>query len=83
MKALVIRADASADMGTGHVMRCLALAQRWRDEGGQVGFAMAESTPAIRARVAEEGFEIWNVSATVGSMEDCEWLVEYARTQPS
>jgi UDP-2,4-diacetamido-2,4,6-trideoxy-beta-L-altropyranose hydrolase len=38
-KTLVIRADANTRMGTGHVMRCLALGQAWMDaeeraEGG-------------------------------------------------
>lgn len=32
---LVIRADADSQIGTGHVMRCVALAQAWRAAGGR------------------------------------------------
>ncbi len=51
---LLIRADASVSIGTGHVMRCLALAQAWQDAGGSVTFVMAESTLAIEERLRRE-----------------------------
>jgi len=67
---LVIRADASVAIATGHVMRCLALAQAWQDAGGNVVFAMAESTPAIDARLRSEGMEIVRLDAPPNSIED-------------
>jgi len=35
---LLIRADADTQIGTGHLMRCLALGQAWQDAGGR-GFS--------------------------------------------
>lgn len=51
-------------------MRCLALAQGWRQAGGDVVFAMAEATPALEQRLAEENCRIARVSAAPGSRED-------------
>lgn len=42
---LVIRADTGPGVGNGHVMRCLAIAQSWRDMGGEV-LLLTESLPA-------------------------------------
>jgi len=67
---LVIRADANQQMGAGHVMRCLALAQEWQAAGGEVVFAAAEITSAVRQRVEEEGFEVVQLSCEASSTGD-------------
>ncbi len=54
--SLLIRADAAAAIGTGHVMRCLALAQGWRDRGGKVIFAGHIAGHSLRQRIKSEGF---------------------------
>jgi UDP-2,4-diacetamido-2,4,6-trideoxy-beta-L-altropyranose hydrolase len=53
--ALVIRADAGAATGTGHLMRCLALAQHWRTEGGDVTFISRCESNALRRRIESAG----------------------------
>lgn len=69
---LLIRADASIQMGTGHVMRCLALAQAWIAEGGKVTFLMCQGASKLEARLESEGIEIKHLLAIPGSMDDAQ-----------
>lgn len=69
-KHLFIRADASTQSGTGHVMRCLALAQAWQDDKGDVFFVMATESSALETRLRSEGMEIAHLSVRPGSIND-------------
>lgn len=87
-KTLVIRADANTRMGTGHVMRCIALGQAWQDAGGGVVFVSCCDSPVIRQRLRDEGFDLVELSNSypesgkdleatlqVAHKSDAEWLV--------
>ena len=52
---LLVRADANARKGTGHLMRCLALAQGWQARGGQATFITACESDGLRQRLSDEG----------------------------
>ena len=55
---LVIRADAGNRMGTGHVMRCIALGQAWQDSGGEVLFFTCCDTAPLLQRLRDENFTV-------------------------
>jgi UDP-2,4-diacetamido-2,4,6-trideoxy-beta-L-altropyranose hydrolase len=55
---LIICAECGIQVGTGHVMRCLALAQAWKRAGGAVTFLVNEGLPAIEVRIHAEGIPL-------------------------
>jgi UDP-2,4-diacetamido-2,4,6-trideoxy-beta-L-altropyranose hydrolase len=50
---LIIRADATPDIGTGHLMRTLALAHAWRDRAGDVIFVSCCRSRGLLGRMAK------------------------------
>jgi UDP-2,4-diacetamido-2,4,6-trideoxy-beta-L-altropyranose hydrolase len=69
---LVVRADAGPEIGAGHVMRSLALAQAWQDAGGEATFVSASMPKGLRKRLANEGVRIVELDSVRGTVEDAE-----------
>jgi UDP-2,4-diacetamido-2,4,6-trideoxy-beta-L-altropyranose hydrolase len=67
---LIIRTDASITVGTGHVMRMVALAQAWQDAGGTAVFVCAEITDPIEQRIRSEQCRVEKLFVTPGSRDD-------------
>jgi UDP-2,4-diacetamido-2,4,6-trideoxy-beta-L-altropyranose hydrolase len=67
----VFRADASSDIGWGHAMRCLALAETCREFGVEATFASAQMPAAVRRQLDAAAVPCLELPAGVGrSAED-------------
>jgi UDP-2,4-diacetamido-2,4,6-trideoxy-beta-L-altropyranose hydrolase len=55
---VVFRADASQRMGTGHVMRCLTLADALRVRGAQVAFVCRDLDGDLMALLRKRGMDV-------------------------
>lgn len=56
MLHIIIRVDASTIIGSGHLMRCLTLAQRFREMGHDVCFIMRAHRGSMENVVEKQGF---------------------------
>lgn len=71
MKPLIIRADAGGRTGTGHIMRMIALAQRYLHRGGCAIIATASCPESVSTRIESSGIKHHALTSEVpGSPED-------------
>jgi len=57
-KKILFRADSSSRIGTGHIMRDLVLASKYRKKGYHVIFAVQDLQGNINHKIIESGFKI-------------------------
>jgi UDP-2,4-diacetamido-2,4,6-trideoxy-beta-L-altropyranose hydrolase len=79
MMKLLIRADATIQMGTGHLMRCLALAQAVKHQGGIVYFALFTCPVPLQKRLIAEEFKLHHlIGCDLGSPLDAQKTAQLA-----
>jgi UDP-2,4-diacetamido-2,4,6-trideoxy-beta-L-altropyranose hydrolase len=63
---VIFRADASVMIGTGHVMRCLTLAEVLRDAGASCAFVIRNHLGHLGDWIAERGFDVKLLDPPIG-----------------
>ena len=82
IERLIIRADAGTGIGTGHLMRCLALAQEWKLTGGSVDFITTCQNNDLLRRLQDEGFNIHISGHSHPDPEDWDYTKKLLAAQP-
>lgn len=70
---VVIRADASSQIGSGHVMRCIALAESLIEKRHEVVFVCAPLFGNLIEVLRERKFEVWPLSSEINCKGDDSW----------
>jgi UDP-2,4-diacetamido-2,4,6-trideoxy-beta-L-altropyranose hydrolase len=74
---VAIRCDASNEIGTGHVMRCLTLAEQLRSNGGEVSFISRDHVGNMNDYIESHGYQLHRLPLDRTSRDGYE--NEYAR----
>lgn len=69
---LIFRADAGKQIGSGHLMRSLALAQSWQELGGEVIFVTNCESIALIEKLKNAGFKIVKIENSYPHPSDLE-----------
>jgi UDP-2,4-diacetamido-2,4,6-trideoxy-beta-L-altropyranose hydrolase len=72
---IAIRADASIAIGTGHIIRCLNLADDTRRRGSNVRFICRKQPGNLVERIEQSGFEVTEIAAS-GEAEDASQVID-------
>lgn len=73
---LIFRCDATVKIGTGHLMRCFALALAWKTKGGEAVFVTNCRSSGLLKRLENEGFSIVKIDESYPHPADWKVLSE-------
>jgi len=60
---IIFRADASLQIGTGHVMRCLTLAEELKNKGAEVGFICRDLPGNLTSFIRSKKYDVYLLPA--------------------
>lgn len=78
---VIFRCDGSLDIGLGHIVRCLTLAEAFHEAGfGPIRFVTRAHSTLVTEKIARAGFAVDALPATAGVLQDLQQTLEAAET---
>ncbi|GGL93467.1 hypothetical protein GCM10010099_07120 [Streptomyces cinereus] len=74
---IVVRADASLTIGSGHIMRCLALADRLKQQGHDISFICRQHDGHLADLIGQKGFAV----QLLAKSETADFIKQHAHSE--
>ena len=78
-RVLILRADASPEIGNGHIVRSMALATEWAKKYGKVIFISLEINELFSNKIKKAGFELIVINKVRGTLDDANITKDFVR----
>ncbi|WP_051278821.1 UDP-2,4-diacetamido-2,4,6-trideoxy-beta-L-altropyranose hydrolase [Chitinilyticum aquatile] len=76
MTQILFRADASPAIGTGHIMRCLALADGLSHSGAEITFACRELPQSLQDMLRQRQYRLLPLLGAVDAQEEADCILQ-------
>lgn len=78
MLNIFVRTDASTEIGTGHVMRCLTLSDMLRSKGANIKFICQILSGNMIDYIKKRGYKVEKLPANMKTDDEFKYLIEYS-----
>ncbi|HEX5792517.1 MAG TPA: UDP-2,4-diacetamido-2,4,6-trideoxy-beta-L-altropyranose hydrolase, partial [Rheinheimera sp.] len=76
---ILFRADASTRIGSGHVMRCLTLAQTLTKLGAECHFVCRQTDGNLNDLICQQGYQLYTLAGTADEQQDAAQTLQQLR----
>lgn len=76
---ILFRVEATPELGLGHLMRCLALAEKFKESVSNTNIVFITSSSAAGEQIKRYGYKLINLSSSKNMVEEIEYYKKYLK----